>query len=295
MHKYVWLIETIDRAKKITFKELNERWHGYELNDGSDLPERTFHKWKKEIEDIFGLVIKNENKGEYCYYIENRDELTNKGFKRWLLDTISTSNLVLSNMSLKDRILLENVPSGREHLKSIIEAIKENRMLRIFYHNYNREEEKEHCVMPLCLKLFHQRWYLVVRQEETAKTYILSLDRICGLELDQTFKYPKDFDPENFFYGSFGIIAGDDIPIETVVLKTTAWQAKYFRDLPLHQSQKETESNKDFSVFELRVHLSYDLKNEILSYGAGVEVLEPLSLRNEIAEEIQKMWNLYKK
>ena len=47
INKYVWLVETIYKAKKITFKELNTEWlTNQEMSEGIDLSLRTFHKWR---------------------------------------------------------------------------------------------------------------------------------------------------------------------------------------------------------------------------------------------------------
>lgn len=40
--KYVWVIETIYRRRKISFKELNERWvDDIDISRGVDIPKRT--------------------------------------------------------------------------------------------------------------------------------------------------------------------------------------------------------------------------------------------------------------
>ena len=40
--KYIWLVDTIYRAGKITFEEINERWLRSRLSEGEDIPLRTF-------------------------------------------------------------------------------------------------------------------------------------------------------------------------------------------------------------------------------------------------------------
>ena len=71
--KYVWVIDTIYRRRKISFKELNELWLREEISRGVDIPKRTFDNWRYVIWDMFGINIVNENRGEYRYYIENED------------------------------------------------------------------------------------------------------------------------------------------------------------------------------------------------------------------------------
>lgn len=72
-----------------------------------------------------------------------------------------------------------------------------------------------------------------------------------------------------------------------------SYQTKYLRSLPLHSSQEEIETTPEYSVFRIRVRPTYDFERALLSYGATLEVLKPLSLRERIAKEIREMVNHY--
>ena len=63
--KYVWVIETIYRRRKISFKELNELWLRDDISRGVDIPKRTFDTWRHVIWDLFLINIVNENRGDY--------------------------------------------------------------------------------------------------------------------------------------------------------------------------------------------------------------------------------------
>ena len=121
---------------RITFKETNERWICNEISEGVELHLRTFHKWRIAVEELFGLIIECERKGGYHYYIENIDDLKNGSIRNWLLNTISVSNLLIDNLQLKERILLENIPSGQEYLADIIEAMKKGQCINMTYQSY---------------------------------------------------------------------------------------------------------------------------------------------------------------
>ncbi|MBQ3945615.1 MAG: WYL domain-containing protein, partial [Alphaproteobacteria bacterium] len=92
--KYVWLVETIYNAGRITYDDINKKWQQEDF-DGKELPLRTFHKWRIAVEEMFGLNIECERKGGYHYYIGNPEEIENRGLRSWLLSTISVSNLLL--------------------------------------------------------------------------------------------------------------------------------------------------------------------------------------------------------
>ena len=64
VNKYVWLVETIYKAKKISFEEINRRWMDNDMSEGDALSIRTFHKWRIAIEEMFGLIIGDEQGGQ---------------------------------------------------------------------------------------------------------------------------------------------------------------------------------------------------------------------------------------
>lgn len=296
INKYVWLVDTIYRAKYITFEEINRRWLDDERSEGLEIPKRTFHTWINEIEEMFGLVIMCERKGGYNYYIENADEIKQGGLRNWLLNTISTSNLLMDNQQLRDRILLEEVPSVKDHLSSILAAMKADKTLLVTYQSYWRDESSTFELEPYCVKLFKQRWYLVGRSPYYDQIRVYALDRIQDLEtLEKKFKMPKKFNPKAFFEDYYGIIANDNAKVETVRLKVSANQSNYLRSLLLHASQKEVEKCEEYSVFELRLCPTFDFQQELLWNGDAVEVLEPLWLRKEMTGIVKRMWNNYNK
>ena len=295
INKYVWLVETLYKAKKITLKEINRRWTQTELSEGEEIPRRTFNNWKNAAEEMFGLVIMCD-KHDDCYYIENRDDLEEGGFQRWLLNTMSVNNTLLENKALSGRILLENIPSGQAFLATVMEAMKKSKLLEITYKGYWSEHEHTFPVAPYCVKLFRQRWYLVGNSINEDIIRIYALDRFLEAHLsDKAFKYPKQFDPEKYFKHCFGIIHDEDCPLETVKLKVSSDQANYMRSLPMHHSQEEIECNDDYSIFSLNLRPTFDFQQELLWNGDAVEVLEPLWLRKEMTDIVKRMWNNYNK
>ena len=295
INKYVWLADTIYRAKKISFEEINRRWLDSDMSDGEALSIRTFHKWRVAIEEMFGLVIENENGGQYRYYIENSEDLKDGSMRSWLFNTLTVSNLMMESASIKDKILFEEIPDGEQYLPTILEALKKNTVLEMTYQSYWRDEANTFTVEPYCLKAFKQRWYLVGRSPYYNKIMIYALDRVHQLELTALhFEYPEDFKAEDYFDECFGIIADVNCKVETVKLKVSAGQANYLRSLTLHQSQKEIERNDEYSIFTVRLRPTFDFRQEILSQGCDIEVLEPKWFRDEVAEISKHMWNKYK-
>ena len=295
LNKYVWLVETIYRTKKISFEEINQRWVDNDLSEGKPLSIRTFHKWRIAIEEMFSLVIENENGGQYRYYIANADDLKNGSMRSWLFNTLTVSNLIMESVSIKDKILFEEIPDGEQYLPIILETLKKNLVLGMTYQSYTRGEAKTFEIEPYCLKAFKQRWYLVARSPYYDKVMVYALDRVHNLEPTTIhFNYPEDFKAEEYFDDCFGIIADENYKVETIKLKVSAGQANYLRSLTLHQTQKEIERNDEYSIFTVRLRPTFDFRQEILSQGCDIEVLEPKWFRDEMAEIAKNMWNKYR-
>ena len=296
--KYVWVIRTIYRHGKLSFKELNELWiNDDDISMGVELPKRTFDNWRYAIWDIFGLDIVNEQRGKYRYYIENEEDITGNGLSSWLYNTMSVADTLSGSQNIKERILLENIPSGQEYLQPIIDAMKTNRLLNITYRSYWSDGECCFDVKPYCVKLFKQRWYMVAQSMhhyyDDKPPMIYSLDRILQLTVKhETFEMPADWNAQEYFEGSFGVCRSIDV--EPVKLKVSVSQANYFRDLKLHDSQEEVERNDDYSILTYRLRPEFDFQQELLRHDEDVEVLEPQWLREEMAGKIERMWGKYK-
>ena len=106
---------------------------------------------------------------------------------------------------------------------------------------------------------------------------------------------PKDFNPQEYFFHCFGIIYDVDVSPVEIKLKITSSQAKYLRALPMHHSQKEIETSREYSIFTFYIKPTFDFRQEILSLGEDVEVISPASFRNEIGNGTIQMSKNYKK
>lgn len=292
--KYVWLIETVRSRQPVTFDAIEEAWDRSSIADGEPLYKRKFHKWLDGIDKVFGIRIINHRCGNYGYYIDNDDKLGRNGVMQWLLDTTSVANLITANSMLHDRILVEPMPSSRDYLATIIEAMRDNVQIELTYKNFWRDEATSFTVEPYCIKAFKQRWYLVARSVWDDRTRIYGLDRIQGIKkLDETFTMPDDFSGERYFADCFGILRDEDYDVETVRLRVSAGQAPYLRSLPLHASQREVEHGDEASIFELRIRPTFDFEQEILSHTPDIEVLAPGWFRDEIIHKITLMKQKY--
>ncbi len=291
--RYIWEVSTIYRARRITLKELNEMWRDSPYYDGKDIPRRTFDYHRKEIEMLFQVNIVCD-KHDNTYRIEDDSAFRNGEVRRWLLNNFSMTNAIREARDLEEYISIEPIPSAEPYLSVVLQALRERKVLRMTYQSFERDTPTDYELMPYAVKLFHLRWYVIGKTTDRYGVLIFSLDRIQSLTItEQKYKYPKSFNVHDYYRDSFGIIIEKGIRCERVLLKVMNNQAKYFRSLPLHSSQKEVEVMPDYSVFEYHLKPTYDFEQEILSHREDVEVLEPMSLREEIKESILKMAILY--
>ncbi len=297
LQKYTWLIDTIRRAGKITFEEISDRWErNKDMSDYKPLSRATFNRWKDAIFSQFGIIISCQRVGGYLYYIENPEDIDDDDLKKWMLDSFAVGNLIHEHLSLKGRILVNQVPSAHQHLGILLEAMKENRIVTITYCAFNKTKSHTFAIAPYCVKLFEGRWYVLAHniQYDDIRTY--GLDRIEALEIeDGTFKLPKTFSGAEYFSPFFGIVTNKKIEAERIVIRAFKQHIAYLNSLPLHHSQKLLEDHGEYANFELYLAPTYDFIMRLLHMGSMIEVLSPLSLRNTMKEWISEMYDLYKK
>ena len=118
--QYIWLINAFRRYRQMTLDELNEHWMREGVADGNPLPRTTFNRHRDAILDMFGVIIDCDVKDHYKYYIANPEVLLDDSLERWMLSTMTVGGVLSDSVSLKDRIILENVPAGEEYLETII-------------------------------------------------------------------------------------------------------------------------------------------------------------------------------
>ena len=290
--RYMWLIDTIQRRGYITFDELNKDWRRSSINvDGSPLSQRTFFNHKQAILDQFGIDIRYDK--ARGYHISNKDDLGSDGLRNWMLTSIAANSTVQESAGMKSRIIVEEIPEGLQYLTSIIEAMKDSRVLSISYQPYEAPEPQNLDIEPYCLKLFHQRWYVLGKGSRSPKPRLFSLDRIRELApTRKKFHLPKTFNAEAFFADYFGVVV-DDTAVTTIRLKVWDPHRRYLRALPLHNPQKEYDEHDTWSVFEYRMAPTWDLAMELMKYHDMIEVLEPEELRNAVIDQAYCILDLY--
>ena len=260
--EYIWLVNTIRRARRITFAEINERWVETDMSGGVELARSTFNRHKDAIEDIFGIYIDCDRQNGYQYYIGN-----------------------------DYGILLQPVPSEGHYLRMAIEAMKKGVRIEVDYRKYGTDTPNHLNFEPYCIKMFKQRWYILghfhrdATEEKPESDYfgVFSFDRILKMSMtDIKFQIDPDFDAQTYFDECYGVLVGDGTKPERIVIRAYGYERYYIRDLPIHKSQREIGQGENFADFELFMRPTVDLSGHLLSRGNQVKVLSPQWLADEL-------------
>ena len=284
--QYIWLVKTIQRRGSISYKEINRLWIENDLNEGRPLSRTTFYRLRMAIDDMFGNRIECDN--QHLYYISNPEILRDNSTQNWMLQTLTVNNILFDCLSIKDRLVLEEIPAGIEYLKTIINAIKNNHTLNMTHQSFDAPEPNTELIEPYCLKVFRQRWYILGKGRlKHNDLRIYALDRIIELkETTQSFYLDSDFQPDAFFRHYFGVFIGKEEKPTRIVLRAFGKMIPLIRTLPKHHSQIEIATTDSYSDFEYYLAPTFDFRQEILKEGHELVVIEPLSLKKRIHDEL---------
>ncbi|MCG8573975.1 MAG: WYL domain-containing protein [Flavobacteriales bacterium] len=182
---------------------------------------------------------------------------------------------------------------GSEMLPEFLKAIKEKVITHFDYTSFVNGKTKSRKVVPLLLKEYRNRWYVITFEIDREKIMTFGLDRISNLEItEDIYTQEVAFQSKRYFKHSIGITANETRP-EKVVFKIDKIGSKYLESQPLHSTQKLIKEGRKRNTLELEVIISEELKRTILSYGSQIEVIEPKSLKNSLRDIVLEMHEIY--
>ncbi|MBR5499350.1 MAG: WYL domain-containing protein [Bacteroidales bacterium] len=293
LQKYIWLVQTFIRAGEVglSLEEISDKW---ESRFDSAYSRRTFNNHRGAVEEVFGIRI-DCNRSTNRYFVDYSDDISDENAETaWLINTFTVNNMLsLGKERLSGRVSVEDIPSGHKHLTSVMEAMTEGYEIKIEYQKYTSSQADSYTLQPYAVKEFAKRWYIVAYCLERKALRVYGLDRIVSLEItDRPFEMEQGFDVDELFATSFGIYLPEG-PGQTITFRTSATEAKYLRDLPIHESQEEIASDGDSVTFSIFVCPNKNLIMEFCKYGSRIEVLSPASVRSEVAAELKKAAEKY--
>lgn len=294
LKRYSLIINKL-RKKGSSFEEIQKYLVDQSVNDEEnyEISIRTFQREIKEIASTYGIVITYDRfQGVYEIVSDSNEERNDR-----LMESFEIIDALKISSNLSNHLILEKrKPLGTNNMNYLIHAIK-NRNEASFFHTKYWEEEQENTlrkVQPLALKEARYRWYLIAKDLKDNRIKTFGLERITNLEItNKKFQLPVNYNPEETFHNSFGIISVDNKEPVKIILSFSFEQGKYIKSLPLHHSQKELISTEEEYRIELLLHPTYDFVMELLSIGAQVKVLEPQSLKKEMIKKLEATLKQY--
>lgn len=284
INRAVWLVNLIRRYGRLSRNQIDRHYAATDMGNGNGIARRTFFTIRDVIKDVFNIELKCDNR-TFEYYLEE-DEHT-RNITSWLVHAQDMKEMFVNSRDISRLIFLEDIPSSRSFLNTVVDALKERHRLKFDYAPYTRSTVSHDVILePYFIKLFKQRWYVTgraVREGNVIKTY--ALDRMVKANvMTDMYEIPDTFDAEIYFKDSFGVVFTQG-EVKEISIKVDARQAKYFRAVPLHHSQQEM-INDTYSIFTYYMKISPDFVEELLSHGSRVTVLKPRELRLMVINEL---------
>lgn len=183
---------------------------------------------------------------------------------------------------------------GRVFISAIADAILHRYPVTLSYKPYGKDTIDKQ-VHPYHIRQFNGRWVLFAWSEDDEQLQNFPIDRIVDVQhLSKDYR-PCDVDFEHYFDDIVGLTNYESNEIQTIKIRVDKKSVQYIRTKPLHRSQEELKEEQwgDSYFFRLKVKVNTELKMRLLSYSDAIEVIEPLFLRENLAEKVRNMANFY--
>ena len=193
--------------------------------------------------------------------------------------------------------------AGLELIPTFFDAIEQEKVLQFDYKPKYNGEAVTLIFHPYYLKEYNQRWFVFGKSvDESGKPLQYNqcgLDRIEGKVTETQVPYipaEERMWAAKHFQDIVGVTKTNKKKADIRIAakdEYTFWRIKTKR---MHRSQQclqEFDADKGYGVFQISVKPNPELFSLLLSFGAKIEILEPTEFRNEFAEHVKALQNLY--
>jgi predicted DNA-binding transcriptional regulator YafY len=179
-------------------------------------------------------------------------------------------------------------------IAALTTACEEEKETIIRYRSYSAPEEQSYTIHPYALVTQGGTLYVVGFSCKDNEVRTWKLNRLVAAErLQSKFKKPENFDTETHRRKGFGVFVFNDKPVQRIRIKVSGDMARYVQEHHWHETQQFEEQSDGGVIVQFEVVLTQELFIWILKLGRHAEVLEPETLRQEIATEIAEMHRRY--
>lgn len=195
---------------------------------------------------------------------------------------------------------------NRDLLPKLINFIETKKTIKFEYHPIHSKKSNIIELYPQLLKQYNARWFLFGLAMDKKKLLSFSLDQIENIQVSSKKYEQSNIDWNEYFDDMIGVTKKDDEIPQDIVFWASKKECAYLEGKPIHSSQKKfkkdhaTELSNKYKVpnehgnfFSIKCIINFELKRELVSKFSERIVLEPIELREEINELIQKMSHFY--
>lgn len=178
-------------------------------------------------------------------------------------------------------------------LGELLNFIQQKQVLYVQYKSFNHDKEG-FLFFPYFLKQYNKRWFLFGQREGFNTWTNLALDRLIAVEAAEGIAFiPSTETHEVYFEDLIGVSKPVGAQCQFVKIKIDKSQWPYIDSKPLHPSQTVVDRKDTYTVIQLEIIPNYEFYAQILGFGAAVEVLEPVEVREVIRQKIQESLSRY--
>lgn len=204
------LLEIVDSFGETgaSFERIGKEW--WRSTKGGDLDLRTFHRYRRDIEDIFGVIIECRRAGSSStYYISNKGACPDDRLRLTCINAFLMGNMLTDDRFPKDRVFI-SASYNNEYARVVARAISLNRVIFVKHkHLYQkfvpvkgenmlypveiRPEVLEFEFIPYALS-YNARWYMFGKRPGENELLVYSLQNSAEIRmLDEIADPPEDF------------------------------------------------------------------------------------------------------
>lgn len=181
---------------------------------------------------------------------------------------------------------------GLAFLNPLYDAIASKTTINVSYRSFHSRESKEFIIFPHLLKEYRNRWFVFGSRAGDLKIFNLALDRIVKFHLCPDIPYQENTDFSiDYFQDMVGVTKHERIEKNTIEFIADNDCASYILTKPLHSRQKLISKNKEDGSMNFIIEnilINPELEKLFLSFGAGIKIISPVSLRRKMKKIFQK-------
>lgn len=186
-------------------------------------------------------------------------------------------------------------PHYLQVLEKITLAWAEKRQVQLWYRGAERKQVKEYTFCPYFVEVsaVGQAVYAIGIIQPQNQTRTFKIERVERIELlKERYTIPADFNPNAMLAQAWGIWFTDEEPLE-IKLRFSARVAARVKETRWHPTEQVTEQPDGSLLWSASIAEPREMLPWVRGWGADVEVLEPVSLRNILQDEVKKLMAIY--